>query len=140
MNRSTETTPTAVTVEPCDDEHDAHAPVRRPSRYNARAFDRAAALFRAAGDVERLRLLERLAEGEWCVSELAATSDDGLSTVSQRLRLLRQEGLVRRRRDGKHVYYSLADRHVAELIASALEHANEPDHTHDHHDHKEDDR
>jgi len=127
MNRSSEPSAPVGGVVPCDDEH---APRRGVSRYNGRAFDRAAALFRAAGDVERLRLLERLGEGEWCVSELAATSDDGLSTVSQRLRLLRQEGLVRRRRDGKHVYYSLADRHVAELIASALEHANEPDHSH----------
>ena len=46
-------------------------------------------------------------------------------TVSQRLRLLRTEGLVRRRRDGNHLFYSLADRHVADLVHNALAHAAE---------------
>jgi ArsR family transcriptional regulator, lead/cadmium/zinc/bismuth-responsive transcriptional repressor len=87
---------------------------------------RAAALFRACGDVERLRTLERLSWGDLCVSELAAGSREGLSTVSQRLRILRSEGLVTRRREGKHVFYALADRHVADLIRAALEHAAEP--------------
>jgi len=105
--------------------HD-HGPRRAHARFPASAFERAASLFRAVGDVERLMLLERLSEGEWCVSELAAAGDDELSTVSQRLRLLRAEKLVSRRREGKHIYYSLADSHVAELIDSALSHANEP--------------
>ena len=48
-----------------------------------------------------------------------------MSTVSQRLRLLRSERLVARRRDGKHVYYALADAHVGELLQAALEHAAE---------------
>src|ERR1700687_5592149 len=74
------------------------------------AFDRAAAIFRAAGDVARLRLLERLSEGEWCVTELADAAGVGLSTVSQQLRLLRSEHLVKRKRTGKHVYYALADK------------------------------
>jgi ArsR family transcriptional regulator len=87
---------------------------------------RGAAIFRAMGDPERLRLLERLAVGgEHCVSELAALSEVGMSTVSQRLRLLRTERLVARRREGKHVYYALADDHVAALIRAALEHAAE---------------
>lgn len=89
------------------------------------AFERAAGLFRAAGDVSRLKLLERLSDGEWCVTELAEAAGTGLSTVSQQLRLLRAERIVRRRRDGKHIYYSLADRHMSELVKSALEHAAE---------------
>ena len=56
---------------------------------------------------------------------LAAAGNDAMSTVSQRLRLLRSEGLVRRRRDGRHIYYSLTDDHVAELVFNALEHAAE---------------
>jgi DNA-binding transcriptional ArsR family regulator len=98
------------------------------------SFERAAAIFRAVGDVARLRLLAHLAESEWCVSELAETLGDGLSTVSQRLRLLRAEGLVRRRRDGRHIYYSLSDNHVADLIRNALEHASEGSHTHEEED------
>jgi ArsR family transcriptional regulator, lead/cadmium/zinc/bismuth-responsive transcriptional repressor len=89
------------------------------------AFERAAGLFRAAGDVSRLKLLERLSDGEWCVTELAEAAGTGLSTVSQQLRLLRAERIVRRRREGKHIYYSLADRHMSELVRSALEHAAE---------------
>ena len=89
------------------------------------AFERAAGLFRAAGDVSRLKLLERLSDGEWCVTELAEAAGTGLSTVSQQLRLLRAERIVRRRREGKHIYYSLADSHMKELVHSALEHASE---------------
>ena len=91
------------------------------------AFERAASLFRAAGDVARLKLLDRLADGEWCVTELAEAAGVGLSTVSQQLRLLRAERIVSRRRDGKHIYYRLTDAHVRELIESALEHAAEGD-------------
>jgi ArsR family transcriptional regulator len=90
------------------------------------AYRRAAGFFRAAGDEERLRLLALLAAGEWCVTDLADVADAGMSTVSQRLRVLRSEGLVARRRDGKHIFYCLADDHVAGLIANALAHAGEP--------------
>lgn len=89
------------------------------------AFSRAACLFRAAGDVARLKLLDRLAEGEWCVTELAEAAGVGLSTVSQQLRVLRSERIVERRRSGKHTYYSLADRHIIDVITNVLEHASE---------------
>lgn len=88
-------------------------------------IDQAAALFRALGDSARLSLLSRLAQGEYCVTELAQATGEGLSTISQRLRTLRSERLLRRRRVGKHVYYTLADEHVALLIESALAHASE---------------
>jgi DNA-binding transcriptional ArsR family regulator len=87
--------------------------------------ERAASYFRALADTDRLMLLVQLAGGEVCVTELADTLDEALSTVSQRLRLLRAEGLVQRRRAGKHVYYALADAHVHELLNSALDHASE---------------
>ena len=88
-------------------------------------LDRAAALFRAIGDPARLRLLTLLEHREWCVTELVEALRDKFSTVSQRLRILRTEGLVQRRRDGTHLYYALADRHVADLIDNALAHAQE---------------
>jgi ArsR family transcriptional regulator, lead/cadmium/zinc/bismuth-responsive transcriptional repressor len=87
--------------------------------------ERAAALFRALGDSARLSLLERLAGGEYCVTELADATGEGLSTISQRLRTLRSERLLKRRRVGKHVYYTLADQHVVDLIAAAIAHAAE---------------
>ncbi|HEU4533119.1 MAG TPA: metalloregulator ArsR/SmtB family transcription factor [Polyangiaceae bacterium] len=117
--------PLAPPAPPCAEAPHGHAPRRRPAA-SAEAFERAAAIFRAAGDVPRLRLLERLGEGECCVTELATEAGEALSTVSQRLRVLRAEGLITRRREGKHIYYALADAHVAEMIHNALEHAHEP--------------
>jgi DNA-binding transcriptional ArsR family regulator len=103
--------------------HAGRAPVRRPA--DPAALDRAARLFRALGDGPRLRLLQALADGERCVGELVAGLGEKFPTVSQRLRLLWTEGLLARRRAGLHVYYSLADRHVADLLANALAHADE---------------
>ncbi|AHY46422.1 putative transcriptional regulators [Rubrobacter radiotolerans] len=92
-----------------------------------RSFHRAARMLHAAGDEARLRLLVRLSEGERCVTDLAAGSDERMSTVSQRLKVLKGEGLVTGRREGKHVYYTLADRHVYDVILSILAHADEQD-------------
>ena len=119
--------PSHTVCAPGDPDHHG----RRMSGSSEEAFGKAAAIFRAAGDVPRLRLLAHLAESEWCVSELAESLGEALSTVSQRLRILRAEGLVKRRRDGRHIYYTLTDRHVAELIGNALEHARETSHAHD---------
>lgn len=105
------------------EEHEKRVRERRP--ISEEAFHQAAALFRVAGDVARLKLLDRLCDGEWCVSELAEAAGVGLSTVSQQLRLLRAERVVLRRRSGKHIFYSLADRHVIDLVTNALLHAAE---------------
>jgi ArsR family transcriptional regulator, lead/cadmium/zinc/bismuth-responsive transcriptional repressor len=89
------------------------------------ALDRASRLFRAIGEPSRLRLLSRLAQGEMCVTELAASEGESLSTISQRLRVLRSESLIVRRRRGKHINYALADQHVMDLVFNALAHATE---------------
>ncbi|MBA4192426.1 MAG: transcriptional regulator [Planctomycetaceae bacterium] len=91
------------------------------------SLGRAAQLFRAMGDAQRLRLLDLLKNSELCVTEIVAAVGDKFSTVSQRLGILHREGLLARRRDGNHLHYSLADRHVADLILNALAHANELD-------------
>lgn len=105
---------------------DDHATVPQ-SRYPDRSIEQAVRLFKALGDEARLRLLEMLMTGEACVSELAQASGEQISTVSHRLRLLRSEGLVERRREGRHIYYSLADAHVIELMRNALDHASHHD-------------
>lgn len=115
MNRSLEET------HPCD--HPA-APTETPAADLA-LLEQAAEFFRAAGDPGRLRLLLELDRGERCVSDLAALTGEGMSTVSQRLKVLRAAGLVARRRDHKHLVYSLADDHIAQLIRSAVDHARE---------------
>ncbi len=106
-----------------------HAVVRPPPRaeVSETAFERAAALFRAASDLARLRLLYQLDAGERCVTELAEASDTKLSTLSQQLRVLHAERIVKRRRNGKHIFYSLSDEHIRELILTALQHAGEPE-------------
>lgn len=92
------------------------------------AIDRAARLLRAMGDQERLRLLFRLSDSAACVTELAEAEGETLSTISQRLRVLRSEDLVTRHREGKHIRYALADDHVRDLIATVFAHAREAKH------------
>ena len=91
-------------------------------------FERAASFLRAAGDVSRLKVLARLASDEWSVGELAQAAGVGLSTISQQLRLLRAERMVKRHRDGKQVFYRLADSHIRRLVRAALEHAGHAEH------------
>jgi len=85
----------------------------------------AATLFRALADPGRLETLLLLRQREVCVGDLAVALDEKVSTVSQRLRWLRSEGLVDRQRRGKHVYYRFADAHVESLMEIALEHVSE---------------
>ena len=87
-----------------------------------------AALFRALGDPDRLRLLELLYDGEHCVGELAEEMDESMSVISQRLKILYQAELVSRQRQGKHIYYALADQHVVDLLANGFEHAMGDEH------------
>jgi ArsR family transcriptional regulator len=78
-------------------------------------------MFQALGDPERLRLLVRLAaEGEACVSELAGQEGEKIATVSARLQTLYAVRLVKRRREAKHVYYTIADEHVLPLVRNAI--------------------
>ena len=88
-------------------------------------FESAASVFRAAGDVERLKLLDRLCDGEWRVSELAEAAGLAISNVSHQLKLLYSERVVVRRRSGRHVFYSLADGHMIDVVTSVLAHVSE---------------
>lgn len=100
----------------------------------ARASDRAAAereeelceIFRLLADRGRMRIVLRLrAGGELAVAELARATGLSESGCSQQLRLLRAARLVRRRRDGRHAYYSLFDDHVVELVDLVRRHLEE---------------
>jgi len=104
--------------------HD-HPKGRRARLVSDESLERAARLFRALGEESRLRIVAALSQGEACVTELASASDESLSTVSQRLRVLRAEKIVVRRRAGKHINYALADAHVTEMVFNALAHASE---------------
>lgn len=77
------------------------------------------------GDVTRIRILYVLFEDEVCVCDLAKLLGMTQSAVSHQLRLLKQCSLVKSRRDGKTVFYSLADDHVATLLSQGMEHVDE---------------
>lgn len=81
--------------------------------------------FRALGDPGRASILFALLQAELCVCDLAEIVGASESAVSHQLRILRSLRLVRHRRDGRQVYYSLADEHIRTLIADGLEHVEE---------------
>lgn len=79
-------------------------------------------LFKVLADATRTRILYALSHEELCVCDLAAVLDSTVSNVSHHLRLLWASRLVKNRREGKMVYYSLDDDHVRGLINEGLEH------------------
>ena len=82
-------------------------------------------LFKVFGDSTRLRILCVLMEQEICVADLADTLEMTQSAISHQLRTLKQNKLVKSRRDGKMVYYSLDDDHVRSIIETGREHIEE---------------
>ena len=84
-----------------------------------------AGLFALLADPTRLRLLAALATGELCVCDLAAATGVNRTTVSHQLRTLREGRLVRSRREGRVIFYSLDDDHVHDLMAMGVAHAGE---------------
>jgi ArsR family transcriptional regulator len=82
-------------------------------------------IFRVLGDPTRVRILDVLSRGERCVGDLAAQLGVTESAVSHQLRLLRGARIVRARRDGRMIFYSLDDTHVLTLFEQALRHVQE---------------
>lgn len=81
--------------------------------------------FSALGDPTRVRILDALSHGELCVCDLAAVLKLSQSAVSHQLRLLRGIRLVRPRRDGRVVFYSLDDQHIMSIFKQTLQHVEE---------------
>ena len=88
-------------------------------------LDSLAELFKVFGDPTRIRILFVLFETEVCVCDLAAALSMTQSAISHQLRILKQNKLVKCRREGKSVFYSLADDHVRSIIAQGREHIEE---------------
>ena len=84
-----------------------------------------AELFKVFGDSTRIRILFVLFEEEVCVCDLAEALSMTQSAVSHQLRILKANDLVKARREGKQVFYSLADGHVRTIIGQGLEHIEE---------------
>ena len=81
--------------------------------------------FKVMGDGTRIQLLWALDECEMCVGDLAVLLNMTKSAVSHQLRILRQSRLIKARRDGKEIIYSLDDNHVSQLFECALIHIKE---------------
>jgi ArsR family transcriptional regulator len=84
-----------------------------------------AELFKVFGDSTRIRILCALFKGELCVCDIATLLGMTLSAISHQLRILRAAKLVVARREGKTVFYTLADDHVRTILADGIEHINE---------------
>ncbi|HEY75213.1 MAG TPA: winged helix-turn-helix transcriptional regulator [Thermoflexia bacterium] len=83
---------------------------------------RLARTFKALSDPTRVRIISALSHNELCVHELAACLGMSQSAVSHQLRTLREMRLVRRRKEGRHVFYTLDDEHIHHLFHQGLEH------------------
>lgn len=79
-------------------------------------------LFKVFGDTTRIRIIAALLDGEMCVYHLAEFLKMGQSAISHQLRILRSAGLVRPRREGKTIFYSLDDEHIELIYNMGLAH------------------
>ena len=84
-----------------------------------------ARLFAVLGDPTRQRMLAALGDGELCVCDMALATGINRTTVSHQLRILRENHLVKHRREGRVLFYSLDDGHVAHILSVASDHVAE---------------
>lgn len=84
-----------------------------------------AELFKVFGDSTRIKILSALSGGELCVCDVSTAVGMTSSAVSHQLKILKNAGLVSFRREGKTVFYALADDHVMTILSQGLEHINE---------------
>ena len=89
---------------------------------------RAASFFKVVGDETRMKILCTIAKDEMCVNDIAESVEMTKSAVSHQLKLLKTEGLVKSRREGKNIFYSLDDQHVVDIIDIALIHIEHKSH------------
>ena len=112
----------------CCETHEIHGElveiVAKTMPDETKLFD-LAELFKTFGDTTRIRILFVLFEAEVCVCDLAQVLNMTQSAVSHQLRILKQNRLVKSRREGKSVFYSLADDHVRTIIAQGQKHIEE---------------
>lgn len=88
-------------------------------------FNKMSELFKVFADSTRLKILYVLFNGEVCVCDIAKSIGSEQSLVSHQLRILKQTNLVKYRREGKVIYYSLSDNHIKTIFAQAKEHIEE---------------
>ena len=105
--------------------HEDSVKKARAGRTDDGVLEEAARLLGAISDPTRLKIMDCLRQGELCVCDLSAVLSMSISAVSHQLRLLRTARLVRGRRAGKVIFYTLHDEHVEKLMDMALEHCRQ---------------
>ncbi len=116
-----------IEVEHCDFVH-VHEDIVKDVREHmpsAEKLQELADFFKVFGDSTRIRILCILVRKEMCVCDLAQTLDMTQSAISHQLRILKQMKLATNRREGKTVFYSLADGHIKTIINQGMEHIQE---------------
>lgn len=107
---------TALLVEDLDTQHHDESLLTLDDARSVARF------FQVLADPTRVRMLKALADNEWCVSDLTQALGMDQPAVSHQLKYLREMGLVRWTKTGRHVYYSLSDEHLRTILISSLEH------------------
>ena len=104
-------------------EHEAHHEIidRIDLPCDEHFFD-LAEFFSVMGDSTRIKILYLLFEGEMCVCDISDKLSMSMSAISHQLSVLRRNNLVKTRRDGKTVYYSLADAHITAILGCGMDH------------------
>jgi DNA-binding transcriptional ArsR family regulator len=127
-SRSADHSPTQNADAPACEESLVHLDSVRqvqPEVLETEKAQRMAEFFSALSDPHRLKILSALSRQELCVCDLAAAVKMGESAVSHQLRVLRGQRLVKYRRQGRNVYYGLADNHIITLYREVAEHLDE---------------
>ncbi len=106
----------------CDIKHQKICEKLKKSDNFQRSVDEVSKIFALLGEKNRMQIVLALSEGELCVYHLCEITGGKQSATSQHLRKLKDGNVVKTRKDGNLVLYSLADEHVAELVKIAIEH------------------
>ena len=95
------------------------------NEYNEESLYDLAEFFKVFGDTTRIKILYALRNSEMCVCDIASALQMTQSAISHQLRILKQMDLVKSRREGKTIFYALADDHIETILDMGLEHINE---------------
>lgn len=122
MDQNADGVPTEDQTGAFDPDAVAHARSKVPDEDTMTALSE---FFKNFGDSTRIKIVSALMAGELCVADLAEVLEISASAISHQLRILRQAKIVRFRRSGKQVYYSIEDNHVGILYTVGMEHIKE---------------
>ena len=106
------------------EEHHLAAQRAKENMPNEESIDRVCLSFKAISEPSRMKILFALRQGEMCVYHIVEAVGGTQSAVSHQLRILRANGIVKARRDGQNIVYSLADEHVLAVLELACAHLN----------------